>query len=260
MKTHLSISIATILALSAPGMAKAQIYLASDTVPATANVFSAGLTAPVDPSGGGAGTLPISIAVSPGQSGFQFSASGSITENDLYGYYHGPDGRPNNGEEVYAYGGVSGLILDQNTPLAGVFLTDAAPSGSAPPTLDFSSQGLGMDFLTLAPAIGQVFFIGDGQTSGGVTQTFFAPSGATRLFLGIPDTVNGLGYPGGYGDNAGSFSVSVVAVPEFRLRDARPGSLALLGFSRMTERNGVSPAYFRSKKTSADAGGASIPR
>lgn len=104
--------------------------------------------------------------------------------------------------------------MDQNTPLAGVFLTDSAPGGTAPPTLDFSSAGLGMDFLTLAPAIGQVFFIGDGQTSGSVTQTFITPSGATRLYLGIPDTVNGLGYPGGYGDNAGSFNVVVTPVPE----------------------------------------------
>ena len=192
------------------GQLTAQVY----TVPATANVFSAGLLTPVDPSGGGAGTLPVSIAVSPGQTAFQFSASGSITENNLYGYYHGPDGRPDNGEEVYAYGGISGLILDQNTPLAGVFLSDAAPGGTAPPTLDFSSQGMGMDFLTLAPAIAQVFFIGDGQTSGGTTQTFFVPEGATRLFLGIPDVVNGLGYPGGYGDNSGSFSVTVTSVPE----------------------------------------------
>jgi hypothetical protein len=210
MKKHLSISIATILALSAPGIATAQVF----TVPATDDIFSAGLTTPVDPGGGGAGTLPVSIAVSLGQSAFQFSASGSVNENDNYGYWHGPDGRPNNGMQVYAYGGISGIILDQNTPLAGVFLTDAAPGGTAPPTLDFSSQGLGMDFLTLAPAIAQVFFIGDGQTSGGVTQTFFVPAGATRLFLGIPDVVNGLGYPGGYDDNAGSFSVNVMSIPE----------------------------------------------
>jgi len=187
---------------------------ATYTVPSTDNIFSAGLAAPVGPAGGGAGTLPLSLAISPGQSAFQFSASGSITENNLYGVYHGPDGRPGFGEQVYAYGGVSGFITDQNTPLVGVFLSNAAPGGTPPATLDFSSQGLGLDFSALAPTIGQVFFIGDGQTSGAVTQTFFVPAGATRLFLGIPDTVNGLGYPGGYADNDGSFTVTVTPVPE----------------------------------------------
>ena len=128
--------------------------------------------------------------------------------------YHGPDGRPGVGNIVYAYGGLSGFITDQVAPLAGIFLTDAAPGGTPPPTLDFSSGGLGLDFTTLAPAIGQVFFIGDGQTSGGTIQTFYAPAGATRLFLGVPDSVNGESLPGGYDDNAGSFNVTVTTVPE----------------------------------------------
>ncbi len=210
MKKYLSISIASVLAFSAPGIATAQMF----TVQATANIFSAGLTTPVAPGGSGAGILPVSISLSPGQNTFQFSAAGSVTENTLSGVYHGPDGRPNIGNNVYAYGGLSGFITDQVAPLAGVFLTDAAPGGTPPSTLDFSSAGLGLDFTTLAPALGQVFFIGDGQTSGGTIQTFYAPAGATRLFLGVPDSVNGESYPGGYDDNSGSFSVAVTAVPE----------------------------------------------
>jgi hypothetical protein len=210
MKNCLSISIACILAFSAPGVATAQTF----TVQGTANIFSAGLTTPVAPGGSGAGILPVLITLSPSQSVFQFSASGSVTENNLYGFYHGPDGRPLNGCETYAYGGISGFITDQVAPLAGIFLTDAVPGSTPPPTLDFRSTGLGLNFTTLAPAIGQVFFIGNGQTSGGIIQTFYAPAGATRLFLGIPDAVNAQSYPGGYGDNAGSFSVTVTAVPE----------------------------------------------
>ena len=211
LSTRTLVALGLILAVSAGRATALQLY----TVPATANIFSAGLSAPIEPSGGGAGTLPVSVPVTPGQNAFQFSASGSITENNLFGIYHGPDGRAGGfAEQVYAYGGISGIILDQNTPLAGVFLTASAPGSTAPPTLDFSGAGLGLDFLTLAPAIGQVFFIGDGQTSGSATQTFITPSGATRLFLGIPDTVGGLGYPGGYGDNAGSFNVTVTPVPE----------------------------------------------
>jgi hypothetical protein len=187
------------------------------SVPATANIYSAGLTTPVDPGGGGAGTLPILVPVSTGQSAFQFSASGSITENNWGGsggVYHGPDGGPISGGTVYAYGGLSGFVTDWCVPLAGVFLSGSAPQDPAPPMLDFRSQGLGLDFLTLSPLIGQVFFIGDGQTGSGIIQTFYAPTGATRLFLGCPDSVYGDGYPGAYADNDGWLSVAVLAVPE----------------------------------------------
>ena len=184
------------------------------TVPATANIYSAGLSSPVAPGGDGAGTLPVYIPVSAGQSTFQFSASGSITENTGIGVYHGPDGGTIAGLTVYAYGGLSGFMTDLTLPLAGVFLSDSAPQDPAPPTLDFRSGGLGLDFLTLSPLIGQVFFIGDGQTSGGMAQTFNVPSGATRLYLGCPDAPYGQGYPGAYDDNAGTLNVAVIAVPE----------------------------------------------
>ena len=209
MKNYLSISIAAILALGSSGITNAQTF----TIQGNANIFSAGLSSAVAPGGGGAGILPVSLSLSSGQSVFQFSASGSVTEN-IPGPYHGPDGDPGVGNTVYAYGGLSGFLTDQVTPLVGVFLTDAAPGGTSPATLDFTSGGLGMNFTSLAPAIGQVFFIGDGQTSGGTIQTFYAPTGATRLFLGVADSVLGASLPGGYGDNAGSYTVTVTAVPE----------------------------------------------
>jgi hypothetical protein len=58
-------------------------------------------------------------------------------------------------------------------------------------------------------------------------QEFIAPSGATRLFLGIPDGFGFDGVPGAYDDNDGAYRVrigvnEVPAVPE-------PGVLALLG-------------------------------
>jgi hypothetical protein len=206
-------SIATLawfLTVTASQGAGVQIY----TVPATANIYSAGLSSPVDPGGDGAGTLPIYNPVSSDQSAFQFSASGSITENTWIGVYHGPDGGTICGLTVYAYGGLSGFMTDLTLPLAGVFLSDPPPQDPAPPTLDFRSQGLGLDFLTLSPLIGQVFFIGDGQTSGGTTQTFNVPAGATRLYLGCPDAPYGEGLPGAYDDNAGTLDVAVIAVPE----------------------------------------------
>ena len=213
LTTRTLVVLGSILAVSAGRATALQLY----TVPATANIYSAGLSSPIAPGGSGAGTLPVYVPVSPGQNAFQFSASGSITENNWGGdggVYHGPDGGTISGVTVFAFGGLSGFNSDLTLPLGGVFLTDAAPQDPAPPTLDFSSQGLGLDFLTLSPLIGQVFFIGDGQTSGGVTQTFSVPAGATRLYLGCPDSPFGNGLPGAYDDNAGTLNLMVTPVPE----------------------------------------------
>jgi Flp pilus assembly protein TadG len=71
--------------------------------------------------------------------------------------------------------------------IIGVFLDDSSPtSGSAPSMLDFSSSA-SRDFKTLAPKLKQVFFIGDGLTSSGITQQFVVPDGATRLYIGMMD-------------------------------------------------------------------------
>ena len=100
--------------------------------------------------------------------------------------------------------------------LVGVFLDDSAPTGAAPPSLDFRSGGLGPDFPSLSPLIGQTFYIGDGRTGQGRTgtpQTIAVPPTATRLFLGIADgQFDGsriFGQPGSYIDNSGSFEVTM---------------------------------------------------
>src|SRR5207253_6280931 len=80
-----------------------------------------------------------------------------------------------------------------------------APTGQATPEALSFAPGLG--FTWLAPAIGQIFFIGDGLTSdsnaglfNGEQQSFIVPQGATRLFLA---TVDGSGWY----NNSGTFSV-----------------------------------------------------
>jgi hypothetical protein len=201
-----------------PSAALATVY----TVPGTANIFSAGLATPVAPGGDGAGTLPILVSVAQNQGNiFQFQASGTIQASDQLPPV-GPDGYttypPMN---VNSYGGVSGYF-GTGFALVGVFLTDATPQAPAPSTIDFTSAGLGRNFLTLTPQIGQLFFIGDGLTDGGLTQTFFIPSGATQLYLGVPDCLDAAGGAGYYGDNTGSLSVTALQVPE-------PTSAALLG-------------------------------
>jgi hypothetical protein len=136
--------------------------------------------------------------------------------------YFGPGGNGLDGSNLTELDGISGYIGPQG-PLVGVFLDDTIPSsGPAPETLDFSPAGLGIDFLTLSPLLRQVFYIGDGVTSGGTFQQFIAPTGATRLALGIPDGWGFGGYPGYYDDNDGSYRVRIAVVPE-------PATLLLLG-------------------------------
>jgi hypothetical protein len=139
-------------------------------------------------------------------SALQFTALGSVSygPTDLYPYY-GPDGGPflpSEGNHP-AENGISGMKAPLCS-LLGVFLDDTRPGSNAPPAdLDFSLPAT-RDYQLLSPALRQVFFIGDGRTSGGATQYVTVPFGATRLFLGVSDL-------GNY-NNRGSFSVEVQQV------------------------------------------------
>ena len=129
--------------------------------------------------------------------------------NDYGPPFFGPGGNGLSGSSLTSLDGISGSLGPQG-PLVGVFLDDSIPSsGPAPATLNFTPGGLGIDFLRLEPALRQVFYIGDGVTSGNVFQEFIAPAGATRLFLGIPDGFGFNGAPGAYDDNDGSYMVRI---------------------------------------------------
>ncbi|HLB75209.1 MAG TPA: hypothetical protein VJJ98_14405 [Sedimentisphaerales bacterium] len=156
-------------------------------------------------------TLPPIIPVSAGDVVRALDpAVGGVSFYRGYGApYFGPSGNGLSGSNLGALGGISGYFGPQG-PLTGVFLNDLVPSsGPAPATLDFSPGGLGIDFLTLTPAIGQVFYIGDGVAGGSIFQQFIAPAGATRLALGIPDGFGFVGAPGAYDDNDGSYRVRI---------------------------------------------------
>lgn len=199
---------ATLLCVFMAGNSRAGTY----TVPATANIFASGLATNVAPGGGGGGTLPVLVSLSSSQGGaFQFQASGSISQYYSY-YYHSADGWLGAPANINPYGGISGYLGSTTLPLVGVFLSDAVPAAPPPATLDFKVSGLGMDFTNLSPVLGQLFFIGDGQASGGMVQTFVAPAGATRLYLGYADAPQSVGDPGGYGDNYGELTVTVSPV------------------------------------------------
>jgi hypothetical protein len=183
------------------------------TVPATSDIFDAGRSVPVIPEGG-AGTLPVQTSYTPGQDGgFQFAyLSGTVSQ-----YYNdfslGPEGLTTYDSNINPYDGISGFLANQQFCLVGVFLTDATPQSPSPATLDFTTAGIGRNFLSLTPGIGQVFYIGDGLTDSSQLQTFYAPAGATRLFLGFADAPYGGGDPGNYDDNEGALNIQVTTLP-----------------------------------------------
>jgi hypothetical protein len=102
---------------------------------------------------------------------------------------------------------ISGIQAPNAGFVAGVF-ESSPPTGSAPATLDFDT--IGTNFSSLSPVLQQLFFIGDGLTGDGTgdVQKFEVPSGATSLYLGIPDACGYNGSPSCYGDNFGDFIVS----------------------------------------------------
>jgi hypothetical protein len=154
-----------------------------------------------------------------------FSATGGVAVSPGVPATNTPDGV--SAFSMTNYGdGISAPTDVRVSALMGVFLGSADPTGAqTPDRLSFAS---GLDFQSLTPGIGQIFFIGDGLTSFsfdasspvGDAQLFYVPSGATRLFLGTSD-----GF--GWFNNGGSFLVDV------RLSDGpqpvpEPGSVALL--------------------------------
>lgn len=154
-------------------------------------------------------TFPQFLAATSSQA-FSFSASGCVNYfiglgcNSTNPAGFGPNGGTPDGSSLNSLAGISGYQGPQGA-LVGLFLDNNNPAGSsAPGTLDFRSSGIGTSFATLAPGLGQLFFIGDGAG-----KTFTAPTGATRLFLGIADGFGFNGAPGAYEDNDGAFQVAV---------------------------------------------------
>jgi hypothetical protein len=181
-------------------------------VSAQANIFGAGSDFAAGPGGGGGGVLPPSAQLPEGASVVTFpTVAGKVTARMGSLGYKGPGGDGTGETDITSYGGISGIVDRRHGMfLVGVFLTDDPPSNLAPRRLDFTKHER---FRTLAPRVGQTFFVGDGGD-----RTFRVPPGATRLFLGFADAYssgeaalqgNYQGRPGYYDNNGGHLCVAV---------------------------------------------------
>jgi hypothetical protein len=179
---------------------------ANQIVPATANIFGAGHELAPAPGRGGYGSLPPVWVLPAGTGAVTITcAMGTVIPIREEDKENGPAGdHAGRATDINSYGGISGIVHATNGMfLTGVFLTDAEPVDPAPERLDFTETEA---FESLAPELGQTFFVGDG-----VGRRFAVPDGATRLFLGFADAGGYKGDPGWYGNNSGYLDVTVAA-------------------------------------------------
>jgi hypothetical protein len=196
---------AACVALATPMAASASTIVLTGNVSARQNIFEADPAFPNDPTSLVPTVLDFGFIAGPGTT-LTVSASGT-THAGCANAPFGPDGDP--------------TTVGCTLPLQGIFLPSGSFSFSAPN--DFRSS-----FTSVTPALGQLFFIGDGLDNVGIgatgqVQIFNVPVGASALALGFIDA------PTQFGDNSGSIALratlttpDVAAVPE-------PGSLLLLG-------------------------------
>jgi hypothetical protein len=196
MRTNGFLPVAASAALVLAG-ASAQ---ASVFVSAKDDIFLAGLSAPpiFPPSqtqtavpGNGAGLLPVAVPVTAGEV-LDLVATGTAD----CGVGCNPAGSGPGGDPEFGTASIAGY--DNVGPYTGT------------PGLGFQLLGV----FNNGPTPYAPFVIGVGGT-------FTVPTGATILYLGLPDGFSYQGPPGTYNDNTGGFTISGVSVPE-------PGAWALM--------------------------------
>jgi hypothetical protein len=222
MRASRNLRITAVLVTATVGSFAAQSE-ASIQVPGMANPYLSGQpsgTLCCDGDSAPAESPVLALSGSLGGDTLTFATTGSVS------YGPGPlspnaDGFTGDVLNMVAdYGtGISGPMDVQTSGLVGVFIGSSVPSGPAPAQLDD-----GISFTSLAPGLDQIFWIGDGLTGTGTgsVQSFLAPSGATRLYLGVVD-----GF--GWYNNPGVIDVTIsgaTSVPE-----PSTWAMMLLGFA-----------------------------
>jgi len=234
-------------------------------VGAMSDIFEAGLgtpgTAVGTPNMGLFPTLGIAITPGAGQT-LSFNSVGLTGETAICGATNctanSADGAAGlataTSTNITSNTGISGISFNlREMFLVGVFLTNAAPTpGTQPASIGNVSPSGGYDpdgrtdwfdplGGSVAYAIGQSFYIGDGKTTfcatagvgcAGATQIWNVPSNATALYLGFADGGGSGPFQGSFGaysDNTGGFTVNINTSGLIGSSVPEPGTLALLG-------------------------------
>jgi hypothetical protein len=232
------------------------------SVPGTSNPFLSGMPSGSTCCDGDSAPAESPVYAGPATAGetFTFTVTGSVSYEGLTPH-NPPDGGfhfsgPRSEDGLTSINDIANYYRMPINALVGVFLGPGLPtSNPAPGLLNFGIHDLGhgtyvgMKFTTLSPELQQTFFIGDGLTGrgSGSVQTFIAPTGATRLYLGVVDGVH-------WGNNTGGYDVCVncgSAVSELSSDSVVPEpstwAMMLLGFA------GLSYASFRKSRRSPGA-------
>jgi hypothetical protein len=177
------------------------------------NIYGAGHSFPnnaptVGTHGGGVPPVMISLNDLGNPPALEFQATGTVSYCPACGSA-GSDGA----SFISAgpgYNGISGITNFPGRSLVAVFTSEIEPADPAPAALDFAV--IGTNYVTLAPQLRQMFFVGDGlRNPTGAQQMVRVPAGATRLYVGLVDGYSYADTPDGYEDNTGSFTVTVNA-------------------------------------------------
>jgi hypothetical protein len=196
---------------------------ATVTVNATSNPYLAGMPSGTssiygDTTSSNGAIQVTSITVKPGTyltfTGFTGTTSilpGTMpyvgpagVSNYAYGtaVYHGQNWNGAFTTIGYSENGIGNAVMPESS-LMGLFLSDDAPNtNAAPPTIDWTQPSVKDRTAYDSIELQQPFYIGDGQTGGGVVQKFRVPPGATRFYIGIWDGV-------GYFNNSGSLTGNI---------------------------------------------------
>jgi hypothetical protein len=178
------------------------------------DIFNAGH--PVPPLGDG---FPVKVTLPASSAGKAIEvsdASGGVSQG-----VNPPSSTPDGGYDpdlamnINSYHGISGVVADPGLGgfLAGVFTSDAEPTGTGPARLDYTAATGKMTTTqsSYQPAVDQLFFIGDGLTGTGTgqQQQFIVPDGATTLWLGVADAGYYQGDPIPTTGNTGGFTATL---------------------------------------------------
>lgn len=195
---------------------------ANVNIPATANPYLSGMPAGTTTQFGDTtyanGAIQVTaIPVVPGTfiTFTNFTGTTSVVPGTVP--YVGPQGQSNmavqhgqnyDGTEMSPgpENGIANAIMPEDS-LMGLFLTNNAPDTTSPPPMVDWTQPSQLNQTSYTNLQVQApFYIGTGSTSGGVTQTFQVPPGATEFYIGIWDGVD-------YNNNGGSLSGTITVKP-----------------------------------------------